>query len=298
MRVTTKMLAENILFNLQQNIRQTGKLYQEISSGRKISGISQNLPVLNQVMTLKEELSRQEQLNRNIDSGLLWLNETDRALDQATEILEKAETIALAGANNAAGTVDLKALAAEVDALINEMVDVANTSLNDRYLFVPFHRGVKPFVRQGDGVILEPSLEQVAKGDSAREILPGTAVVVNVNGKEIFIDRGVFASLFNLKQALAAKDIETVRTMISDLARSREHILDARASSGAKAGWLEFTKEQLAARELNLSEYLSSLESADIAESATRLAEHLLAYQAAIAAGTKILSTSLVNFLS
>jgi flagellar hook-associated protein 3 FlgL len=301
MRITNNLITQNVITNLQQNMQKIADLQQEISSGQKIKLIGDDPSSLWQAMSLKEKLLYQEQYGRNIDDGLLWLNEADRALDSANQILQKAQDLARAGANLDSGAVDLTALATEVDHLIDQMLDVANTQVGERYLFAAYHKGEKPFVRQGENeaekVVFNPALPEVVLGLAEREILPQSPEKLSFNGQELFLEGGIYSSLFTLRNALAEKDKEKISPCITSLTNAQDLILQARTTTGAKTSRLEFTKEQLAVRELNLKEHLSGLEGVDIAASATKLETCLLTYQATIAAGTRILQTTLVNFL-
>lgn len=301
MRITNNIITQNIISSLQQNMREIASLQQKISSGQNIHRLSDDPPSLWQVISLKERLVSQEQYHRNIEDGLLWLNEVDRSLDSANQILQKALDISLWGANVDSGTVDLQALVTETDSLINQMLDVVNTPLGERYVFAGYHKGEKPFLRQGtetgEEIVFNPALSEEALGTTIREILPQTSEEVSFNGKELFIDSNLFAHLFDLKNALEKKDTTVIRDCMVNLTADQDLILQTRATTGAKANRLNLVKETLATQETNLQESLSSLQSADITITVTELASRMLTYQASLASATKVLQMSLVNFL-
>ncbi|HCJ79362.1 MAG TPA: flagellar hook-associated protein 3 [Desulfotomaculum sp.] len=301
MRVTNNLITQNIIRNLQQNMQEIAGLQQNISSGEKIKRLSDDPSSLWQIMSLKEKLLFQEQYNLNIDNGLLWLNEADRALESATQILQKAQDIALQGANADKGDADLQVMAIEVDSLINQMLDAANTPLGERYLFAGFHKGEKLFLRQGEGaaeeVVFNPALPEEVLGRTEREILPQVKEEVSLNGKELFIDGNIFAHLFNLKNALEAKDTFAVHDCIANLSIEQDLVIQARTAAGTKASRLNLVKEKLTVQENNLHDFLAGLQGSDLAAAATELASRMLAYQATLASATKVLQTSLVNFL-
>lgn len=301
MRVTNNLITQNIIRDLQQNMKEIANLQQKISSGEKIKCLSDDPPSLWQIMSLKEKLLYQEQHNLNLDNGFLWLNEADRALGSATQILQEAQDIALQGANADSGTVDLQALTTEVDSLINQLLDVANTPIEERYLFAGFHKGEKPFLKQGEGdeteVVFNPDLPEEVLGKTEREILPQVKEEVSFNGKELFIDGKVFTSLFDLKNALEAKDMLAIHDCLDDLRAKQDLVIQARTAAGTRVNRLNLVKEKLSVQETNLRDFLTSLQGGDLAAAATELAARMLAYQATLASSTKILQTNLVNFL-
>jgi len=301
MRITNNLITQNIITNLQQNMQKIADLQQEISSGQKIKLIGDDPPSLWQAMSLKEKLLYTEQHNRNIDDGLLWLNEADRALDSANQILQKTQDLARAGANLDSGVVDLTALTTEVDHLIDQMLDVTNTRAGERYLFAAYHKGEKPFLKTGENeaeeVIFNPALPEEVLGLAEREILPQSTEEVSFNGQEIFLEGDIFSSLFTLRNALAEKDKEKISQCITSLSAAQDLILQARATTGAKTSRLDQVKEGLAGQQLHGQEFLTALSGTEITRATTELAACTLAYQATLASTATIGQMSLVNFL-
>lgn len=301
MRVTNNLITQNIIRNLQQNRQEIASLQQKISTGEKIKRLSDDPSSLWQVMSLKEKLLYQEQHNHNIDDGLLWLNEADRALDSANQILQKAQNDARAGVNLDSGAVDLTALATEVDHLIDQMLDVTNTQVGERYLFAAYHKGEKPFLKTGENeaeeVVFNPALPEVVLGLAEREILPQSTEKVSFNGQELFLEGDIFSSLFTLRNALAEKDKEKISQCITSLTNAQDLILQARATTGTKTSRLDQVKEVLAGQQLREQEFLTALSGTEITGATTELAARTLAYQATLASAATIGQMSLVNFL-
>ena len=73
--------------------------------------------------------------------------------------------------------------------------------------------------------------------------------------------------------------------------------LDSLADIGAKMNRLELTKNRVENSLANITESLSLNEDADYAEAATNLANSKTIYEAALAAGAKTLSISLMDYI-
>lgn len=301
MRITNNLISQNIIANLQQNMQKIADLQKEISLGQKIEDIGDDPSSLWQVLSLKEKLLYTEQYSRNIDDGLFWLNEADQALGRANQILQKAQDIALWGANLDSGAVDLTALAIEVDQLIDQMLDIANTPLGERYLFAAYHKGEKPFLKTGENgteeVVFNPALPEEVLGLAEREILPQSTEEVSFNGQKLFLDGDIFSHLFTLRNALAEKDKEKISQSITSLSLAQDLILQARASTGAKTNRLDQAKENLAGQQIHEQEFLTALSGTEITRATTELAACTLAYQATLASAASLGQLSLVNFL-
>ena len=301
MRITNNFITQNTITNLQKNMHKIADLQQEISSGQKIKCLGDDPSSLWQVMSLKGKLLYAEQHSRNIDDGLLWLNEADRALDSANQILQKAQDDARWGANLDSGAVDCEALATEVDQLIGQLLDVANTQAGERYLFSAYHKGEKPFVRQGENeteeVVLNPALPEEVLGPAERGILPQSTEEVSFNGQELFLEGDIFSHLITLRNSLAENDKEKISQSITNLSAAQDLILQARATTGAKASRLDQVKEDLAGQQIHEQEFLTALSGTEITRATTELAACTLAYQANLASAASLGQLSLVNFL-
>ncbi|GAB6273893.1 MAG: hypothetical protein STSR0004_07560 [Peptococcaceae bacterium] len=301
MRITNNLITQNIITNLQQNMQKIADLQQDISSGQKIMLIGDDPSSLWQVMSLKERLLYTEQHSRNIDDGLFWLNEADQALDSAGQILQKAQDIARAGANLDSGAVDCVALATETDHLIDQLRDVANTQVGERYLFAAYHKGEKPYLKTGENeteeVVFNPALPEEVLGLAEREILPQSTEEVSFNGQAFFLEGDIFSSLFTLRNTLVEKDKEKISQSITSLSAAQDLILQARATTGAKTNRLDQVKENLAGQQIHEQEFLTKLSGTEITRATTELAACTLAYQATLASAASLGQLSLVNFI-
>jgi flagellar hook-associated protein 3 FlgL len=92
-------------------------------------------------------------------------------------------------------------------------------------------------------------------------------------------------------------DTSGINNSIKELNAQLDHILRYRVQVGARTSHFESVRSQLQDQEVRLTQVLSNLEDADVARVAVDLSRQQLAYQAALAAGAKILETSLLDYL-
>lgn len=302
MRVTNNMTVLYTISNLQQSIREIAGLQQKISSGQKMRQISDDPSSLWKVISLKENLACQDQYSSNIENGISWLNAADSAFDNANQVMQSALDIALSASNTGNNSTDFKAYAIKVDTLINQMLDIANTSIGDRYIFSN-SSGEKTFIRQEDQgdeekVIVNPSIAEKIFNDSTREVLPQVSEKVNFNGQSLFIDSNVFTDLINLKNALHAKDSSAVNAQIENLTNDQNLFIQSRAEAGAKINRLDMIKTVLKDQDTNLQKSLANFQDTDITTATTELASRMLTYQATLSCTAKVLQISLLNYLN
>ncbi len=135
MRVSNQWVANSFLTVLNKNHTALSKLQVQISSGKQYSLASEN-PVSNALsMAYKTQISETSQYKKNISTTTTWLNSSDSALTTLETILQRARELAVRGANDTLVQADRDAIAAEINELIKNVADIANTNVNGEYIF-------------------------------------------------------------------------------------------------------------------------------------------------------------------
>ncbi|MBO8138210.1 MAG: flagellar hook-associated protein FlgL [Desulfotomaculum sp.] len=152
MRVTGRMINQNLLYNLQNNMQRLAKTQQQISTGKRILRPSDDPSAISLLMESKAVLEVNKQYVKNIDDGLSYLYTTDTALDSVGKILQDAHELAVQGSNGTLEEDDMKAIGEQIDKMIDHLVDVANTSVGGKYIFAGRKNDQPPFIRHGDKI--------------------------------------------------------------------------------------------------------------------------------------------------
>src|SRR6476620_10432671 len=98
-RVTQGTLARGVLEGLQTNLTRLQRTQEQLASGRRLNRPSDSPVDTVAAMQLRAEQKQSEQLERNIDDGLTWLDTADQALSQTSTALNRVRQLTLAGAN-------------------------------------------------------------------------------------------------------------------------------------------------------------------------------------------------------
>jgi flagellar hook-associated protein 3 FlgL len=245
-------------------------------------------------LSLRARLDEDDQHLRNIDSAKAWLEASDQGLDGLEKVLERARTLALSGASQTMGPGELKAMATEVDQLLQEALQLANSKQDNQYLFAGLKTTTTPFTLQ------EGSPDTVTyNGDSGqmlRQTGPDTAVAVNVTGEGPLLD--LFAALIGLRDDLEAGNSSQIGSLrLQSLDNALDSISSLRGRVGAKISGLEVTAQRINDFKITLQSLLSKAEDVDMAEAAMELATAQTAYQAVLAVGSQAIKLSLVDFM-
>ncbi|MBE3582037.1 MAG: flagellar hook-associated protein FlgL [Thermoanaerobacteraceae bacterium] len=303
MRVTNRMLINNVLTNINNNLQNMSKIQKQMSSGKKVSRPSDDPIVVARVLSFKTALAQQDQYDKNMADARGWLDASESAVNMATATLQRARELAVYGANGTMPEASMQALAAEVDQLIDELVQTANTSYGGRFLFGGTITTSAPFKREKDPVSGEDSVSYNGNtGSLDWEVAQGVTITVNENGKKVFMEavngsQSIFELLFDLKDHLEKSEHSEVGNTIAEFDQAIDHLLNIRATLGAKSKRLEMAQERLFVAKIGLTETMSKLEDIDLAETVMYYKNAENVYQAALATAAMVLQPSLVHYL-
>ncbi|HBX23718.1 MAG TPA: flagellar hook-associated protein 3 [Desulfotomaculum sp.] len=205
MRVTNKMVSDTLISNIQNNMQKLARTQEMISTGSSILRPSDDPSSVSHLMAVKGNIEYNTQYTRNIDDGLSYLYSTDETLGSILEVVTNAKTTAVQGANGTLSVEETKALAYQIDQMIDHVVDMANTPIGGNYIFAGRENSQPPFIRHNDEIYyrggdinFDTDVKQY-DGRVAREILAQSehtvdapSVVINTgSGDQV---KGVFGT--------------------------------------------------------------------------------------------------------
>jgi len=294
LRVTTGMMIDGVLADLRSTWSRLARYERELSSGKRLLQPSDDPVGVVRSLGLRSELNRINRYLANVDDARNWMDMTDMALGQAGDVLQRVRELAV----STAGTVPqstLQAARAEVARLLEQLIEIGNTSYGDRYIFAGQKTLTAPFSLTGD-----PAAPVDYNGDSSpilREVAPGTTIPVNRPGDGAMRQAIVMVAnyLDALDDAIGGAPLSS--DVLAQLDRALDGILEERAQVGADGHRLEMTRSRLQDSVYQLTALLSETEDADMAEVIVRLTSTEAAYRAALEAGARIIQPSLLDFL-
>lgn len=293
MRISMQWMVDRTIANIAMNLEKLVALQEQAASGKRLLRPEDDPAGVRRAISLRAGLAATQRYLDNIQDSDDWMSATDAALGHIADLMTKALTLAEKGASDTISADERRALAAEVDQLLQEAISTGNTRLTDRYIFAGFKTTTQPFT------LVPGTPDQVIyNGDSGqirREIEPGETVTVNVTGDTAF--PAVFEQLIGLRDDLLANDRAAVQARISPLQAAQQGVLDVQATVGARQGHLSGASERLENMKLMLTDLLSRVEDADMAETIVRLTEQETVYQAVLQASASAIPPSLWSFL-
>ncbi len=332
-RISENQVNRAFLTQMIRNREDVNKFGEELSSGYKVSepGDSKQSATIAQ---FRDMLTKIQGYQKRVDFTEGFLVAQDNVLAESTGIMVRAQEIATQGANETVGAQERASLAQEVYELRDHLVSLANTTYQGRYIYSGAADDQPAFSRGTDYTI--PGTGGYADTHHAYNNNPGAQqtrdvaitdslnITVNTPGDQVF-STAVYAlerlgrALEGYRTAPAAPAIpdptdpgNTAYVFPTDydqqtaditealdlLHQSREQdILPERASLGGKMRRLDTARSLLELSEATAEEVLSKLQDADVAESASNLAQAQSALEASYVVTNRLLNLSILDYI-
>ena len=144
MRVTNRMLSDNFLRDMNNNMGNLRTLQRQLSSGKEISRASDDPFRVSRSMQLNTDIDSNLQYNKNILNAEHWLDTTDGALNQAEEVLSKVRDKLLQAGDASYSDSQRTAIKNEINQRVGEFSQALNVNFQGYYIFGGTRGTVKP----------------------------------------------------------------------------------------------------------------------------------------------------------
>jgi len=287
MRVAYRTIYQMIKYNISHITERMQKLNTVVASGKRINDLSDDPVGLSKSLHLKSKLDEMDQIKRNLSFGKSWLSAAETALNNVQELLTEAKGIAIEMSNSTVGQEERRSAAKVVDNILKEIIVLANSNVNGRYIFSGQNTDTAPFDEDGN----------YRGNNSGFTISAGKDITIQIgyNGQEVF--GTIFNTLKDFRDSLENNDIDGIQQAIGDLNNEFDNISKWISDVGAKTLRIETKENILDDLELTDKEMVSELEDADIAEAVIDLENIQLAYKAALASSSKIMKLTLLDYI-
>jgi len=296
MRVTNTIIYDTIKLRLSKITEELNNANTVVATGKRILKLSDDPVGLAQGLNIKSALSNIEQMGRNITLGKSWLAASESAMSQVQDVISEAKTLSVQMANSSIDDSERLSAAETVQNLLEELVSLANTEVNGRYIFAGSETDTTPFNLESDNTV-------TYNGDNYAftvKIGKDATVEVGSDGEAVFRlgqPDDVFRAFDELKTALEDNDISGIQAAMSDLDIRFDHVASKISDIGSKMLRMEMKENIFQDLDLTNTERLSRIEDADITEAILDLQAKELAYQAALSSASKVLQMSLLDYM-
>jgi flagellin-like hook-associated protein FlgL len=135
MRVTSRMNSLSFLSDIMSREAEIQKKSSQYASGVVIQRPSDDPIGTARTMLMNSSIYQIKQYTNNSQEARTWLNSADKALQSVDEYLQRAYELLERGANSTLSDEQRIAIAEEIDQICSGIMEVANTNIDNRYIF-------------------------------------------------------------------------------------------------------------------------------------------------------------------
>lgn len=313
-RVGNNQLTRKLLANVNDQLKLQEKLFEQISTNKRILKPSDDPLGTSKSMGIRDQINRSDEYSSVISSAEVWTNISNSALDSATDSWRRVNEIAISAADGTKSAADRAGMAEELEQLLGHLVSIGNSTHAGRYVFGGSQTDSAPFSTETDASTGRITGVYYGGNSDLREIKTrdhGTTEISvlgsnagNPDEKGAFIDSNegvnIFETVINLRDKLLANDtvgISGSGGIIEGIETAGRSITAAQVRLGGAQEALLLDRNHLIEQSSNLEQSLADIEDADVAELILELNNVQNVYEAALAAGGRLLQTGLVNFI-
>ncbi len=279
---------------------------QQISSGIRVSVASDDPAAVTPLLDDQNQIAQITQLISNLNEQQAVAQTADGALQTASSLLNQLISIGTQGATGTATADSRTNLAQQVQQIEQQLVSIANTNVQGRYVFGGDAANTQPYTYTGSS----PN-GATSSGSPTNTLaiygLDGSSIVPGLTAGQIFDaqlpngnpDPGnVFQAAYQLGTALSANDQTGVQNALTSLQAAATHLGQSSAAYGSTENWIQQQITTATARSTTLTGSVSALRDTDVAAAATDLSEGQVALDAALSAEASLPTKSLFSYLA
>ena len=281
--------------NLQSNLSSTSstinELYIKTSTGIDVDKASENPSSVGTIISCRTDIVKSERYVENCNNVTDNLSTSEIYLNSLEELMVRAKEIATAGANDSMSDSDRETLADEVAQLQEELLDLANTQVDGKYLFAGYNDQTLPF--SGYPVTYNGTNDHIMI-----EVNPGSTVAKNITGEELFMSPvNLFTALEDLGTALSSGTTSAISNTMTTLEDGAEQVRTNQSTLGNTISRMDDMISMHENALLIIESTLSSHQDADLTSILSEIAEMETALEATMQVTARVSSLSLLDYL-
>ncbi|CAM4476945.1 flagellar hook-associated protein 3 FlgL [Paenibacillus endophyticus] len=299
LRITQGMMHSQLSRNINTNLKSMASIQQQASSGLKLNKASDDPVGITYSLRYRSELSSNEQFEKNTGQAASWLDFTDTVINQAGDIMQRLKELTAQASNGTNPQEALDAVKSEVAELKNQMIDIANSKMNGKYIFngemfdrIPYDTTNPLF--DAKAIVTDNTSVNYSVGTDVK-------IGISLTGNDVFgaanAADNVFAVIDRITTQLNNGNYNGISSEIPNIESSYDRMLNGRAQIGAKANRVELMQARIADFKLSLTDMQSKVEDADLEQVLIDSTTSQTIYEASLSVGAKVISKSLVDFL-
>jgi len=281
-------ISNDFFAELQIVRQQQNQALEQLASGRRINSPSDDPSGAASLLENQAQADQVDQFQKNIQDVQPQLQAADSALSSAVSALTQAISLGVEGGNSTYSPSELQSLAQQVSGIRDEILGIANTSVQGQFIFAGTLTNAAPYVLNP----ASPSGVSYVGNSNVNyiELSNGQSAAVNMSGSQLFSNPAgdIFGALQQLITALQTGT--GVPAATTALSQAYSVLTNQRTFYGTTLNELNNSESFLSNESVQLSSQASLIAGADLAKVTTQLSQAETATTALLTSQGKVLS--------
>ncbi len=292
--------SQEFLNNINRIANQMTEAQTQLSTGLKVNVVSDNPDVISTLLQARANLNSAQQISTNLGQVSTEVNTGEQALESATSLYDQVQTLSAEGTTGTQTASGRAAIAQQLQSIEQQMVGLANTQVNNRYIFSGDADQTQPYTFD----ITQPDPVSAYQGTASTRTIQaanGTTFPVALTAQQIFDSAdpttNVFTSINNMVTALNNNDQTAIQTANAAMPAVSTYLNSQLAFYGTAQNAVTNATNSAATLITQLQTQISGLQDADETQSILQLTQAQTEQQAALQSFQQIPRTTLFDFL-
>lgn len=289
------------LLDLQATKNRLAVTQRQISTGMRINDPSDDPAGAALILDFSTSIGANQEYMRQIDTAGNFLNGAETSVGSVINDLQRLLEIGTQGVSPTNAGSPRAAMAPEVDALRTDLISLANTQQQGKYLFAGTATLTKPF----NGPSAGPVTYAGNSGLITVDVSPSATSTMNLPGDQLFFGSGgqgsstdLFQQVTDLRDGLLANNQAQIQTAFDNLKAMMDRFTSAQTDLGGRQAGLLALKDDLSGFTTTLQGIQNSVAAVDYPTAITQYSNDQTAQQVTLSSLSKVTKTNLFDFLS
>jgi flagellar hook-associated protein 3 FlgL len=282
------------------------KTMTQLSSQKQLTEASDDPLKASKIINLNTSIDQNAMYGNTIQDGVSWDQMQDSALSSISDVMLRMRDLIQSSANGTNGSDVNSANKVEIEQDMGQIVDTLNTKYGNKYIFAGENTTTKPFELAKNAAGDVTGLKyNGTNGNLSRQIADNVSVDLFADGSKFVANSNTGAQAAslgdyfnNVVTALNSDNKDQLSgTLLSDTDAYRDNFVNIRTQIGALTNRLQSALSRNQSQATNLKESLSNEQDVDVATAYSKFQKEKLTYNATLAMGTKIMQTTILDYM-
>ncbi|MFT9269805.1 MAG: flagellar hook-associated protein FlgL [Liquorilactobacillus nagelii] len=306
MRIADSTMYDGFLTSYETSTAKMQKTLTQLSSQKQLTEASDDPLKASKIINLNTSIDQNAMYGNTIQDGVSWNQMQDSALSSISDVMLRMRDLIQSSANGTNGSDVNSANKAEIEQDMGQIVDTLNTKYGNKYIFAGENTTTKPFELAKNAAGDVTGLKyNGTNGNLSRQIADNVSVDLFADGSKFVANSNTGAQAASLGDyfnnvitALNSDNKDQLSgTLLSDTDAYRDNFVNIRTQIGALTNRLQSALSRNQSQATNLKESLSNEQDVDVATAYSKFQKEKLTYNATLAMGTKIMQTTILDYM-